>query len=163
MKKTISRSVLIENNHGWNHKNKYGLSIHSIGNKTSLKEIVDFFDLGIPMDRQLIRKLSSLAGCYSFVIESEKWIIAAVDKIRGYPLFYLHNNNEIFFSNNPRLFSQDLIKNNIDSNALLDFEVAGYVTGSDTLLSKIKQIQSGEIVFWDKSLPLTPSTIAIAA
>ena len=46
--------------------------------------------------------LADLCGCYSLIVESKDWILAAIDKIRGYPIFYSKKAKEILFSNSAR-------------------------------------------------------------
>lgn len=98
--------------------------------------------------RELIPKLN---GCWALVASfSNGHIVAACDRIRSIPLFYSCQSDGIIISSSiyPII---DETRPNILSSASVDYLLAGYVTGSDTLYEGIQQIQAGEILDYSPS------------
>jgi asparagine synthase (glutamine-hydrolysing) len=80
------------------------------------------------------------------IMESSKYIIAFVDHVRCYPIFYT-NTGDFIISNSARKL-RNLIKNkrdySFDERSLKEFTMSGYVTGYSTLIRGLNQFQSGE-------------------
>ena len=95
-----------------------------------------------------IKKIyDNLRGNYSFIIETPKYIVAAVDRIRSYPIYYTDN---ILISNSATCIQDALNLNDTDYSSLLEFEMSGYVLGRDTLYKGIYQLLPGESLLYDK-------------
>lgn len=75
------------------------------------------------------------------------WI--AVDRIRSLPLFYGQHNRKLFISDDARWVREHVHDNEMDPIAREEFLACGYVTGSDTLFPNVKQVQAGEVVFFE--------------
>lgn len=99
--------------------------------------------------------LNNLNGFYSIVcLESFKQIndecyeaeniYAAVDRIRSKPLFYSHSDNLLYISDSVEWLRKKLKINAISQLNKFEFLMTGYVTGSETLFDRIKQLQTGE-------------------
>jgi len=73
----------------------------------------------------------------------------AVDRIRSLPLFYGLHEGELFISDDARWIRDQVKGTEIDSVAREEFLSTGYVTGPDTLFPNIKQVQAGEVVFFE--------------
>ncbi|MGB0719448.1 MAG: asparagine synthase-related protein, partial [Bdellovibrionales bacterium] len=74
----------------------------------------------------------------------------ATDRVRGYPLFYNTKNGEIAFD--ARILSGSLNHETLRSqDALLQFCMAGYVIGAETLHQDIKTLQAGEYIIINKA------------
>lgn len=102
--------------------------------------------------KQLISKLNSMNGFWGAVITDGAgygWI--AADRIRTYPVFYAQTAGNLYISSDAYWIREKCGLREIDSDAELEFLMTGYVTGSDTLISGIKQIQQGEVVFFEWS------------
>ena len=129
----------------------YDFKVHSIGRQASIDSFILTLDpKELPNLGVLGNQLADLCGCYSLIVESKDWILAAIDKIRGYPIFYSKKAKEILFSNSARKLL-DAHKNfDHDKLSLIELQMAGYVTGSDTIYKGIKQLQAGELILWEK-------------
>lgn len=90
--------------------------------------------------------LKTLEGFYSFVYEDSHRLIAAVDHIRSYPVFYFEDN----FSNSPYALQDKFGLEGADDESAAEFVLSGYVTGSYTLLDDVKTLQPGETVYLHK-------------
>lgn len=96
-------------------------------------------------------KLAALHGNFAFIIKQESRILAAVDKIRSYPVFFYHEGKRCHISNSARELKYALDLEEIDGLSLLEFRMAGYVTGRDTLVSGLRQLQAGEVLVWEEA------------
>ena len=97
----------------------------------------------------LKKAFSCLYGNFAFIIQQESRIIAAVDRIRSYPVFYTYDGSRFQVSNSARTLKEENRLDEIDSLSILEFRMAGYVTGSGTVLSKVRQLKAGEMLLWD--------------
>ena len=93
---------------------------------------------------QIVSELSALNGFYALIREEPGRLVAAVDHIRSIPLFYGQANGELFLSDSAEWVRAQAGDREIDPVAAEEFQLAGYVTGSDTLFPNVKQIQAGE-------------------
>lgn len=94
----------------------------------------------------LIALLLLLPNEWALVAESNECCIAATDKIRSYPLFYSISESSCVVSNSARVIRTECNSEAIDKVALLEFRMAGYVTGRDTLFEHVKQLQAGDLL-----------------
>ena len=95
----------------------------------------------------ILKKLiPRLNGGWALVYETEGIVLAAVDRLRGIPLFYAIENGKVFLSDDAREVLEYLSKAEMDDICAAEFLVTGYVTGKDTLYKGLYQIQPGEIL-----------------
>jgi asparagine synthase (glutamine-hydrolysing) len=88
--------------------------------------------------------LQSLNGFYAWVTQSGQQIRAGVDHIRSRPLFYGQTNGLFYLSDDAEWIRQQVGDQMMDPIAREEFQLAGYVTGPDTLFPNVKQLQAGE-------------------
>lgn len=89
--------------------------------------------------------ISNLNGCFSIVIENNNEILAAVDRIRSFPLFYgKMKDGQIVISDDSYFIMDTVGDDKTDEIAVNEFLIAGYVTGKDTLYPNVKQLKAGE-------------------
>ncbi len=93
--------------------------------------------------------IGSLNGCFCVVLRQAGTILAAVDRIRSMPLFYSHATDVPVLSDDAREAANCLPSIRIDPIPLAEFLLTGYVCGSDTLPSGLKQVQAGQILIWE--------------
>ncbi|MFR9303127.1 MAG: asparagine synthase-related protein [[Clostridium] symbiosum] len=89
-------------------------------------------------------------GFFSGIYFKEDEVIAIVDRVRSYPLFYSSYENDLYFSDNPKWIKNQLTSVEWDDKAENEFLLTGYVTGNNTLYHEIKQIQAGELIYINK-------------
>jgi asparagine synthase (glutamine-hydrolysing) len=140
----------------WVHISKDDISFYLKGTfyyNGNLVEHVDFIDIienNLKSEGDSISELlQKLNGNFSLLIDTEKFIICAVDRIRSIPLFYSRIGSEIIISDDAN-FIREKINPKIDENSAAELLVTGYVTGKDTLYYGIKQLQAGEFLIYDK-------------
>lgn len=84
---------------------------------------------------------------FSFIAIYENFSIACVDRVLSYPIFYKFNKNKIFFSNNV----SDLTKRpyELDDKKEIEFLMSGYVSGNNTLIKDVFQLEAGSYITSD--------------
>jgi asparagine synthase (glutamine-hydrolysing) len=95
---------------------------------------------------QLRSRLSKLNGFYAWVEKSALQVRAAVDHVRSRPLFYGEYAGQFYISDSAEWLRQQVRDCDMDRIAREEFQITGYVTGSDTLFPKVKQLQAGEFL-----------------
>ena len=86
----------------------------------------------------------------SGVLESDQYIIAWVDHIRSWPLFYTVLDSGPIISNNARQLLDRRETSTVDPKSCVEFSMSGYVSGKRTLYKEIMCLQPGEFLFYDK-------------
>ncbi len=88
-------------------------------------------------------KLKGANGIFAVVIKEENCIKFAVDRIRTIPLFYKKKQGKYY------LFDRNIIDSDseLDLFSAEEFSSSGFVTGKNTLIKDIFQLQAGE---WGK-------------
>lgn len=93
-----------------------------------------------------------LQKCFtSGVVETEDCIIAWVDHIRSWPLFYSLKGDQFLLSNDARAIQSLAGLTAIDQTAKLEFSMSGYVTGKQTLYQNLFCLQPGEFLVFNKA------------
>lgn len=95
--------------------------------------------------------LNQLNGFFAIVIEDNQHAFAAVDRVRSIPLFYGQADVRIFLSDDGEWVRNNVGDRKMDPIARQEFLHTGYVTGSDTLFPKVKQLQAGEFLHITKN------------
>ena len=90
--------------------------------------------------------LKRLNGFYAWVSNTADELRAGVDHIRSRPLFYGQNEGRFYLSDDAEWVRQQVGDQIMDPLAREEFQLAGYVTGSDTLFPNVKQLQAGEFL-----------------
>ncbi|HDZ62714.1 MAG TPA: asparagine synthetase B family protein [Nitrospirae bacterium] len=109
----------------------------------------DVFSL-MASEAGLKAEILKLTGHFSFIIDLPGFVLAVVDKIRSYPVFYATHDETLFISNSARKLISELDLHEKDNLSELEFKMAGYVTGRETLLRDLYQLQAGESLLWVK-------------
>lgn len=125
----------------WKKRNNVWLKVSSTNG--------DSIDIINPLNldqKALKRYLNELPVFFSIVSENNDFIFAAVDYHRMFPLFYKIKDNELYLSDSIEYFQE----NRLDTHSVIEFSLTGYVTGENTLLENVKQIQAGEYLIFNK-------------
>lgn len=123
----------------WDSEDRKELTINEL--HLLFKEVVDLDDIK--------RRLETLDGHFSFILETKNKIYLVADRLRTMPLFYSIEHN-CLVSDSTDLFKEyyDARYNSVNREQFLS---TGYVLGSDTMLDKVYQVQAGEIVCIEKN------------
>jgi asparagine synthase (glutamine-hydrolysing) len=144
--------ILMAQHYPWKEATIPGGKIRYAGDEGSIRAIVaEAFESERPDFRRLKGLLTNSLENFSGVIEGRGWMLAFVDKIRSYPIFYARKGRELCVSNSARLLKAELRLEEVDELSLLEFYMAGYVTGKETIYKDLYQVQAGEVLFWNHS------------
>lgn len=91
--------------------------------------------------------LEELEGNFAVVIDRENYFLAAVDRIRTFPLFYKNEGEKLLFTDDISSCETEFL---FDEQTVNSFTKIFCAEGSATLLANWKQIQAGEFVFINK-------------
>lgn len=117
-----------------------------IGHEAILKELS-----GFSQESEYISYFKNLNGEFSFLRETENYIVAAVDFARAFPLFYSFNGNDLIVSDSADRILAITKEKTLDELALRELRIAGTTFGSRTLYNEIKTLGAGELIFFDKT------------
>lgn len=125
----------------WQHKN--------LAVEWSYSQCGTFWQDATPIQRansleSFAEALTTLNGFYALVQQQSGKLLAAVDHIRSIPLFYGQCEGTVFLSDEAEWVRQQVGDEAMDDLARQEFQLAGYVTGPDTLFPNVKQLQAGE-------------------
>jgi asparagine synthase (glutamine-hydrolysing) len=111
----------------------------------SLNDLTETLDENENMGDRL-DVISGLNGFYAIARLDEDDALLAVDRVRSIPLFYGHNDNCIYISDDPHWIQEQVDIHDLDDLAKNEFLMTGYVTGDRTLSPAVKQVPAGEAV-----------------
>jgi asparagine synthase (glutamine-hydrolysing) len=98
------------------------------------------------LDKKLGQIHSKITGNYSFIIESDNFILAVTDLIRSFPVYYYTNNGDFYISNSPLIIKEKFNLRELNQKALLEFKMSGYCLYGNTLYKDIHQLNSGSFI-----------------
>jgi asparagine synthase (glutamine-hydrolysing) len=101
--------------------------------------------------KELSEFLSSLNGFFSIVINNSEQTILVSDRMRTGPIFYSVDERKLLVSDNCGWIIEETPALTRSNSSEIEYETSRFVTGSNTLYEEISQLQSGEIVVFDKS------------
>lgn len=99
---------------------------------------------GIGCESDIYAMLERSNGFHATVIKGKDYVVAGVDHVRSIPLFYCQLGNALFLSDDAEWVRQASGEIEMDPTSREEFQLTGYVTGSDTLFANVKQLQAGE-------------------
>lgn len=101
----------------------------------------------ITTEQEAFELLENIDGNFSVVINSDNYFLAAVDRVRSFPLLCKIEDQKIFVTDNISQCERKFIFN---ETAVSTFKKNYCTEGNDTLLQNWKQLQPGEFIFINK-------------
>ena len=98
-----------------------------------------------------VEMVSRLNGCFAAVTVRGDRVLAAVDRVRSVPLFYALDGDDVCLSDSAHQVMRATRPWAMDALAESEFCLTGYVTGRETLLARVFQVEAGEAVCFDHS------------
>tara|TARA_B100000242_G_scaffold100416_1_gene69144 strand:+ start:187 stop:1764 length:1578 start_codon:yes stop_codon:yes gene_type:complete len=96
--------------------------------------------------REIINFLNQQNNHFSFIYQNNNRIIAAVDTIRSYPIFFSKTNSDFIFSNSAETIREKINIFQPNELGLKEFQMLGYTLKSKTLIQQISQISAGKFI-----------------
>lgn len=145
----MKSGIMLLNNKGYQWFEKQGIAVKGYAfdkDDNFLEEgsLASFFS-GINSLDELEKVVQGLNGLFALVLESKEATYLACDITRTFPLFYIQHDNKWIVSDDAN-YIEEKYKPKFNKNVQQEFLCAGYVTGNQTLLEGVKQVQSAEIV-----------------
>ncbi|MFC1490172.1 7-cyano-7-deazaguanine synthase [Candidatus Latescibacterota bacterium] len=149
-------SVELKFNHGFKWFEKNGIYVKGYvfdknNNLYRNNGLTDYFR-GCESEAEFRHKVEQANGIFSVVILTDNIVYAAVDRIRTFPLFYTETQSGIIISDDTYYIRDTLNLDNIDRLSEKEFLHTGYVTGENTLLENVFQVQAGQYITAGKKL-----------
>jgi asparagine synthase (glutamine-hydrolysing) len=100
---------------------------------------------------------AALNGSFAVVRVDDSQIHAAVDRLRGFPLFFAHIDGGMVVADTAHAIAALLPRPTLDPVCAREFRLTGYVTGSRTLIDGLCQIPAGHCLWHRFADALPPS------
>jgi asparagine synthase (glutamine-hydrolysing) len=94
----------------------------------------------------LERSIAEANGGFAAVQVGANCVVAGVDTVRSIPLFYAQGEEGFYLSDDAEWIASQLPPVPFDPIAKAELLAVGYVTGSDTLHPRIKQVLAGQLI-----------------
>jgi len=102
------------------------------------------YEVNLNLDK-LADSINTLNNGFGFIAKKNDLILACVDRIRSYPIFYSEKKN-IKISGDVNRFIDKNLELETDPKKIIEFAMIGYLTNDKTFLSDVKQLESAEIL-----------------
>ncbi|MBW2096885.1 MAG: hypothetical protein JRI80_18645 [Deltaproteobacteria bacterium] len=133
---------------GWRAADFEDLSGWYQGSSDAVSPFFDYVRSASPVTTSGLRAvLSKLEGPFAVVAKKNSRIYCATDGVRSCPVFYAQEPGRFSVSNSAEALKDSWELREVNLEALLEFPMAGYVTGRETLLARLYQLQAAEFVF----------------
>ena len=144
------KRVFLQNNRGfkWSSSENCfvkGYLFDSAGKFFAHEELLSYFK-GVNSFSDFEERVKYANGAFSVVLKLKDDLLVATDIIRSFPLFYLRLRGQWMISDNADFLSESGNITEINGPAVTEFLATGYVTGNETLVNGIRQVQAGEII-----------------
>ncbi|AAL80916.1 asparagine synthase [Pyrococcus furiosus DSM 3638] len=106
-----------------------------------VKLLLEHLEKGVKLENIL----TTFYGIFSIAIKTDDKIHLISDTTRTFPMFYAVANDEILISDDT-FFIKKKIDGQYNKDLKTEFLRCGYVTGPETLINGVYQVQAGEIV-----------------
>ena len=138
------------NNSGWESDSETQIMVHGSafhGDKLLRgRQLATVFGEAEPGPDAWVDLLSQCNGFFAIARYSTSATLVAVDRVRSIPVFYGQQGGTVFISDEADWVRQRVGDTEMEPVAREEFQLAGYVTGSDTLYPNVKQLQAGELL-----------------
>lgn len=145
-------SLRVVETHPWRSRRSAGWHTLSAG-RIDLRPLLPALVETTGADMAVAAKtyVGRLPGNFGFIAENDDYVVAATDRVRGYPIFYSLMGAEVLFSNSARDLRKAASLEIPDPVSILEGLMAGFVTGNNTLYLDLHQVLPGEVVVLDKA------------
>lgn len=144
-------NIIIDGKYRWQQSADEELKYWFIGSRKTVNQFISFFRRNPDASAKYLKEeLNNTGGHFAVIVEQENRLIATVDKIRSYPVFYFNKEKRFAISNSARALKIECELCEIDDLSVLEFSMGGYVTARETIYKYLYQLQAGEFLIWHK-------------
>lgn len=138
------------NNAGWEHAPEPNIQVHGSAFRGDQllrgRQLAGAFENIEPSLEAWADVLHACNGFFAIARQTALATLVAVDRIRSIPVFYGQYDGSVYISDDAEWVRQRVGDSDMEAFAREEFQLAGYVTGPDTLYPNVKQIQAGELL-----------------
>ncbi|ACS34645.1 asparagine synthase C-terminal domain-containing protein [Thermococcus gammatolerans] len=142
--------IFLRYNYGFRWYNKNGVYVKGyliFGNEVyEGKNLIELI-MGINDYTELVELLKNAFGVFSMIITLEDGVLLAGDITRTFPIFYHVSDKSGIVVSDDAFYLRDILQLTPRYDSVIEFLRGLYVTGRDTLLDGLYQVQAGEIVY----------------
>jgi asparagine synthase (glutamine-hydrolysing) len=150
--KEKTHNLILDPLYRWRSVRRGDLCIHFFGDEAPAIEIADALAEGEDVDADAAGAAArGRIGHFAAIFESPNFVLGVVDACRTIPLFYASGENRFVAGNSAHEVRKAARLDTVDKTSALEGIMAGFVTGPYTLYEGLKQLQAGELFFWNKS------------
>ncbi len=129
--------------HPWRRERMQGADVHFAGDRRLVAGLVGALRAA-PDDAAREAALRSADFLFAVILETGTGVLAAVDRIRSTPVFHgVDRDGAVCVSNDARSVRDRIADTSPDPEALLEIEMAGFVTGPGTACRHVFQLEPG--------------------
>jgi len=114
------------------------------------EKLIEYF-LDVDNENKFQKKLLNANGIFFVIIQKNESVFFATDRTRTFPLFYTIENKKLYISDDT-YYLRDKFNKKIDNLSSQEYLATGYVTGKETLLENIYQVQAGEYIIYKNNI-----------
>ena len=108
-------------------------------------ELIDYFkEVDSFVDFE--ERVKYAIGAFAIVFKKDDELFVATDTIRSFPIFYIRTKGSWLISDNPYLLAEQGQFKEANHSGVKEFLAAGFVSGNETLIEGIRQVQAGEVI-----------------
>lgn len=139
-------NVIYSDAYGWKSRQVGDYKIQYIGSDHEFFPIIESIAAlgGYPQPSRVDSILNQMTSPGAAIMESPNALIAFVDHFRCYPLFYTTGESCAISNDARKLVEITKTAHNWHPLSAEEFAMTGYVTGRNTLINGLMQLQSGE-------------------
>lgn len=139
--------LLLRNNNGFRWYQKGGVYVkgRAFCDEAYLdsNDLLDYFN--VKSEDEFRGKLVKISGNFVVVVKKKNHLMVAVDRVRGFPLFYyLDSQKNIILSDVAKEIRENIPQIEINERARIEFSLLGYVSEGETLFEGMQQLQASE-------------------
>jgi len=108
-------------------------------------ELLEYFS-GISSFAGIEERVSFANGCFSVILSTKEEIYISCDPIRAFPVFYAQQKGGWIISDDAGVLMKNAGISEKNDISWKEFLATGYVTGAETLIQGINQVQAGEVL-----------------
>ncbi len=141
--------VIIDPVYRWTKRERGALTVHSVGDAAEVDVLLELLGgQGTPSSQRVAETLRRRRGQFSAIVTGPTFVLACVDRVRSYPVFYSDGRGQRAVCNSARRLQAAENLYDVDETSVVEFTMAGYVTGRNTVFEHLYQLRPGEFLLW---------------
>lgn len=132
-----------------------GERFHAAGDHAEARRLADAIAAADDADA-IAAVLSDQRGHFGLIVEATRFTVAAVDACRTQAIFYAPGVDCPIVSNDAYTARDEAGLSAFDPATVLEFAMAGFVTGGETVVRDLRQIEAGSFLLFDAAVAPAP-------